>query len=1308
MHRFLLLAALLGCCVLHTARAQDVVVSEYINQPSPELAEWNEIVIVKDDLNLVGFIVTDNNSFQTVRQGGVRFKDLPIFRHVREGTIIVIHHRVMPTGVPTDADPSDGYMEIAATNQTYFDPVLFATGSTWDLSALNIAADGDFIEILRPDSTHVHGLGHKNAVGQYYTDCPQPKVNHKATVNNNNGVGVVGRSILAYNAGDGTDSTSMNNDVGGSSSRVTKGFPNKIEAAKEGGGMQNRNHLLWREWREPEWDGTPAVTIVTQTPTKHVISWTPLKDPYPQDSTTGVMILRDTNDFAGFTNTMILDGTPYAVGQRIGGSSGPLVIALLPDAAGAQYADSANISCGNQYTYRVVPYRYKHDTRLGSITPEMARGRQYNELQVASSAKIVKQTPTKPVLTASTTTICPGDTVVLQTVTPADSYEWYLNDQKMGVPSSSRIVVSEAGTYAVRSVSTGGCIAQSDAVTISYLPAQVINVTPSTAQVICPGASVTITADRDAPAFQWLRDGVTIPGETGKSYTAKLPGTYQVRTASSTGCPAVSPTVRVSYHNVRASATPSLVDFGTLDECETSSTQTFVLRNTGTESFIVSAASFPSGFTLSDPPLGFQIAPGQSQIVRLRFAPITAGVSTGKVTFNLVPCDAQVQVDVRGVKTKSSIAVDRAAVDFGRFVSCGAISNVRVDSVFKITNSGSVDVTIKAPVVSPPFYLLTQTFPILLKPGDNTDISVQYRPLAAFTNVSVLQEISFPFLSSTCSDTLRSTLVAATYRPSISLTTPVITLPPLSSCAATFDTTVTVKNDGNINLVVTDASATISMPGGPVTVEAGTSETFAIRITTPTTPGPFSIQTSFVADTCAIAMQLTVNGEITDTRPSLSSTDEDLGHVVRCETDPTRTKTLSIDVGASKSGRAVIQNITVSDPMFSVDVLPGAVVQGSLPFTVRYAPTADGAHNATITFTMAPCGDVLTLNVRGSASTLSRFIAPLQLDMGTIGPGQTVQRTIKLVNTGTDSVRIDPPLGVLPPFALVSATPSLPALIGGGDSVVYTISYTYTGPERADTTTLRSIVGAPCFQVDTTRIIGATAKAGVLTGVTISVPTDLTARSGEQVSVPYTMTTQTDISAANVRTLDVYVHYNATLLKSMTLTGGPTTSVSGTVLESLPGRARFTLTSPTAMVAAAPLFVVTCQTYMGDSTQTQIVIDSVIAPGILGTGENGLLVLTGDCAFSSRAAGIGPRASIGVRRVDDASAEIEFTTVTSDGVTIVMRDMTGAMVAPAYTATLPPGVHVIGIPTPDVAAGVYYISMDHGLIHRSIPILIAR
>lgn len=82
--------------------AQKVVVSEYYNVTGDPLGEWTELLVIEDNVDLVGFTLRDNaGSTPPPSQwtGGIRFKNHPLWRNLRAGTIIVINHRYSPIKV---------------------------------------------------------------------------------------------------------------------------------------------------------------------------------------------------------------------------------------------------------------------------------------------------------------------------------------------------------------------------------------------------------------------------------------------------------------------------------------------------------------------------------------------------------------------------------------------------------------------------------------------------------------------------------------------------------------------------------------------------------------------------------------------------------------------------------------------------------------------------------------------------------------------------------------------------------------------------------------------------------------------------------------------------------------------------------------------------------------------------------------------------------------------------------------------------------------------------------------------------------
>ncbi|HLP27146.1 MAG TPA: hypothetical protein VK147_00805, partial [Candidatus Didemnitutus sp.] len=168
MNRLQLLAliALIFVLPLSRAQAQEMVVSEYYNIQFVE-AEWSEFLVVQDNFNAVGYMISDANTDQTVRQGGPQFRDVPLWRNLRAGTIIVLWHRAIPPTSTIDTNAADGYLELSSIDQRFFNTLLFPGG----VDGMNIADAGDLVHIMKPDTSNVHMLGHDKPTGPIYTNA---------------------------------------------------------------------------------------------------------------------------------------------------------------------------------------------------------------------------------------------------------------------------------------------------------------------------------------------------------------------------------------------------------------------------------------------------------------------------------------------------------------------------------------------------------------------------------------------------------------------------------------------------------------------------------------------------------------------------------------------------------------------------------------------------------------------------------------------------------------------------------------------------------------------------------------------------------------------------------------------------------------------------------------------------------------------------------------------------------------------------------------------------------------------------------
>ena len=1281
------LTLLLLVMLSSTLLAQDVVVSEYRNDVDQGL-EWTEIVVVADNIDLRGYIVTDNRGAGDQRQSGPRFKNIPHWQHVRAGTIILIYHGPRTVVVDEDVDLADGYMELSQFDTRYFD-IVNVDGAP-SSNGMNINQDRDFVQVLKADSSHVHGLMHGAAPGPTWLATPNPKAGYDTSNIGPRSVCVSGRSLAAYNAGRNNDSTSTGR-------WMTPGLPNSVDERKILQGKTDVNYLLWQEWREPEWSATPTVQVVEQTATKHTISWTPVVDTYTADRTTGYIVLRDTANFAAFPAGAIVDGTIYTVGQVLHGAE---VIALVPTADGATYADSSNLQCGTSYTYRIYAYRFAADDNLGQPAATTARGRQYAP-QHAQSPVLTKSNPTKPQIAASRLQICPGDTLTLTTTTTnAEFYQWTVNGVGVTVSGTTRIVVNTTGTYRLKVIAPGGCFAESDPITISPLPAPSVILQPTGQRVICNGDSVVLTAQAaGATAFEWRRNGTVIPGATGSTFTARLAGEYQVYVRSSEGCPGISRTLTISYHDVQYTIQPATVDFGTIGSCQNAVSKSIQVTNTGTERITIAQISLPTGFAVVSPAPGFVIAPGETVTVQLLFAPAGTGVVTGTASLRATPCDVISSFSVRGERVQGEVSLSQAGIDFGVFTACPTGSDIREVRSFTLNNTGTSPVTVRAPLLSPPFYLLTAFGTRDLGPGESFTIDIQYRPFALDQNRAVAAVIRFPYVSQSCNDTLQASLTAASYYPAAAVAESSIDVGFVLNCVGYADTSVTVTNTSQVPLIVAgNRSGLVTIQGLPDTLAPGVTRTYTARITPQAGAGSFTVNDSLVTQPCSLPLPMEFTGTWFRGRFSADQADLTLPTIDLCDTGMVAAVGgFTLQATQTNGLRATIHDV-ISPAPFSVDLVAGSTITSQIPVTITASPNTAGTFSDTIKVVVGPCYDTVTVVVSCTVRATDRSVSITSTDYGVLGDGESSQQTIVITNTGSSDLTIDAliPDPIVLPWQVVSVVPSLPTTLAPNQAAQVVIGYSYEGVDRQDTLVLQVRSSHPnggCADTTTYVLTGRTASQRPVDDVVVVIPQDLTAVIGEMVSIPVSLTSPESLAGAGITSMDFVVHYDGSILQ-ITDAEAVVPGLSVSVTPS--GRGSTTITVQRSEIEeASPLFVLRGQTYLGGALETVLDIDTVQSSRGGLRSSDGKLTLTGDCAVETKLISLGLPPAVRVLEFGGSSCTMEISTLTHDPSMLQIVSLDGRVIA-ERTIAVQPGQHQVEMVVGTVANGWYTVRMVHG------------
>ncbi|MFN4908109.1 MAG: hypothetical protein ACK5H0_03630 [Bacteroidota bacterium] len=1275
--------------------AQEMVVSEYYNIQDVN-SEWTELVVVADNLNAVGWILTDANTGQVTRQGGPQFRDIPLWRNLRAGTIIVLWHRSIPAGFVQDADPADGYLELSSRDPNFFTTYYFAAPS--DNADLNIADAGDVLQILKSDFSHVHALGHNKPTGAAYNAIGSPKANFDSgTVGASRSNRVTGRTLAAYGVGLTKDSV-----VGGFND--SRGLPNRWDLARTNQGVANINHWFWRETREPKWTAAPAVALVSQSATSNTIEWTALDDPNPQDSTTGYLILRDTLGFAGFPAGSIRDGANIAKGAKLGSAT---VLDIRPTKLGRRLVDSINILCGMTYTYRVYGYRYRRDDVLPVTDDTTARGRQYADQRWAESSPISKSNPTKPVIQASRLQICPGDTVTLTTTTTdAVLYEWTVNNQPVPVGGTTRIVVRSTGEYRLIIRGAEGCSAVSDPITITALPAPSVEIRPSGTQTICRGDSVLLTALTVAASYEWLRDGQPIPGAKGNTIVARSEGDYQVRIATAAGCPGISPAVRIRNVDARFRVEPAVVDFGTIGQCKTDTTVVLEIVNQGLADLTITNANLPAGFALVSPAPGFQVPAGKRQSVTLVFAPSAPGTISLPASFQAQPCGASASFTVRGQRTAVSVALNKPGVDFGTYTACPN-GDVRPDSTFCVRNSGTEPIIIGVPRVDPPFYLLTDIpRPVTIAPGAQFCISVMYRPLGLDLDRGVIQTIAFPYSSSSCQDTLRARVQAASYRPRAKVEETPIDLGVVLQCARRVDTVIQVSNPSLVPITVTGVDGVdLQFVGSAITIEPKGVRNIPVTITPSGNPGAFSIVAKVLYGPCQDAEEVQFDGLLLDASYQVGSAEIDFGDVVLCR-DSSRSLRFALTARGLSGLRSRLRLLRVASP-FRSSVQSGASFRDSLEIDVTFAPLSEGAFVDTIVMQIEPCGIERRVILRGRGVLPRRTTTILSPDFGMIGQGGAVTRTLLITNTGQTPIDVRAIDGVQAPFRIAAMRPPLPSTLPAGAVAEVDIEYAFAGNDRLDTIVVVSTVSGPCSDTAVFRLRGATASKGTITGLRIIAPSNATALAGTDVDVPLELASAVALDSANLRSMRIDLRYDPRLMRPDAITAN-VPGLTAAFTETSPGASTIQITSDRPINEASPLVTLKARTFVGPLRTTVLDVDTALAPGALITGNDGRLSVETDCEINASTVGLVRPVVFRTHLVDGDMLNVEFSSVTADDVVLSVSSSTGQVRTWVFSASTSGLVRQVTLGLADFSSGFYSVGYRHGRHVKFIPLVIAR
>jgi len=143
---------------------------------------------------------------------------------------------------------------------------------------------------------------------------------------------------------------------------------------------------------------------------------------------------------------------------------------------------------------------------------------------------------------------CFGDSVVLNANMGSGlNYQWQQNGVDLPGSTNMSFVARTTGIFSVRITNILGCASQSNGVIVSVNSLPPITILPSGNLSFCSGDSIVLTSSVTTYIqYQWLRNGIDIPGATLAQYEARLGGIYTLKVTNNNGCTNVSNTLSVN------------------------------------------------------------------------------------------------------------------------------------------------------------------------------------------------------------------------------------------------------------------------------------------------------------------------------------------------------------------------------------------------------------------------------------------------------------------------------------------------------------------------------------------------------------------------------------------------------------------------------------------------------------------------------------------------------------------------------------------------------------------------------------------
>ncbi len=195
-------------------------------------------------------------------------------------------------------------------------------------------------------------------------------------------------------------------------------------------------------------------------------------------------------------------------------------------------------------------------TVSGNYTVTVSQGANCSSTSSATNVNIIAA-PSAVITAAGPTGICHGSSVILNANTGAGlTYQWQVGGATISGATQPSYTANAAGSYTVVITNTGACTTTSSAIDVTVNPAPASIITPNGPTTFCIGGTVLLQASSgNGYTYQWLNNGIAIPGVVNNVFNVSQSGSYTVTVTDQNLCTATSAPINVNVAGVQAEIT---------------------------------------------------------------------------------------------------------------------------------------------------------------------------------------------------------------------------------------------------------------------------------------------------------------------------------------------------------------------------------------------------------------------------------------------------------------------------------------------------------------------------------------------------------------------------------------------------------------------------------------------------------------------------------------------------------------------------------------------------------------------------------